>query len=619
MRRALLLLLLGVFWVTRPAAAEKWTYAASEHFEVYSTGGARNAREALTYFERVHAFFTERFALEVKSKVPTRLIIFSNERQFAPYRPGEGAAAYYLGGPDRDYIVMERLDDESNPIVVHEYAHLMFKHAGANYPLWLNEGLAEFYSTMTMDGDRMVVGHVPVARLMYLNSGVRLIELDRLFAIDHDSPEYNTRQHSGVFYSQSWALAHMLMATDRYTPKVEAFLTMVAGGRSSTDAFREVYGKSPAAVMADLVNYTTQSQYLGYTPKFTPPKRASYATREVEPFEADLVTANLLANARDSERQAREAFERLESQKPGDIGLLESRAYFELRHGNRQEAVSYLSRAIDLGTTNPRVYRDRVALDPSDAETLLPKAVALLPDDVDLRMAHATHLLNQRKGAQAVLALQAVKQITPDKAFRLFMLTANGFLLLNQIDDARTSAQRAAKYAREGVEQETVARLVTSIDEFTAARAEAERRRAEVEASRASGSAELSFSAPAPLAGGGGAGGADSLPAAGPTVPLPAGRTLTLDPSVSLRARGRVRNIICSGKVLVLELLAAKELLRLVIVEPSSISVVGPPKGVVDLACGPQDFPLTVTYRPVVDEAYRTVGRIQVMDYRDAQ
>ena len=34
-------------------------YAESEHFEVYTTGGDRTARDALNYFERVHAFFTE--------------------------------------------------------------------------------------------------------------------------------------------------------------------------------------------------------------------------------------------------------------------------------------------------------------------------------------------------------------------------------------------------------------------------------------------------------------------------------------------------------------------------------------------------------------------------------
>ena len=34
-------------------AAETWTYAASEHFEVYTTGNAAKAREAMNYVEQV--------------------------------------------------------------------------------------------------------------------------------------------------------------------------------------------------------------------------------------------------------------------------------------------------------------------------------------------------------------------------------------------------------------------------------------------------------------------------------------------------------------------------------------------------------------------------------------
>src|SRR5688572_20618959 len=68
-------------------AAENWTYAASEHFEVYTTAGAGTAREALNYFERVYDFYTFIFRGAPKVKDRTRLIIFSNDRQFAPYRP----------------------------------------------------------------------------------------------------------------------------------------------------------------------------------------------------------------------------------------------------------------------------------------------------------------------------------------------------------------------------------------------------------------------------------------------------------------------------------------------------------------------------------------------------
>ena len=110
--KRLSVVLLAVVLVTRVHAAEGWTYAASEHFDVYTTDGAGTARDALTYFERVHTFFSSIFKFTPKLKERTRLIVFANDKQFAPYRPVQFAAAFYQGGADRDYIGPAEICDE---------------------------------------------------------------------------------------------------------------------------------------------------------------------------------------------------------------------------------------------------------------------------------------------------------------------------------------------------------------------------------------------------------------------------------------------------------------------------------------------------------------------------
>ena len=117
--------------IAHPHAAEMWTYGSSDHFEVYTTGGDKRARAALAYFERVHAFFADFLKLAPQQRHPTRLIVFSNDREYAPYRPNAGVVAFYAPGPDRDYIVMRSMDPEAYPIVVHEYAHLIVRHSGS--------------------------------------------------------------------------------------------------------------------------------------------------------------------------------------------------------------------------------------------------------------------------------------------------------------------------------------------------------------------------------------------------------------------------------------------------------------------------------------------------------
>jgi hypothetical protein len=233
-----LLALLAVALPVAASAATTWTQAASAHFEVYTTGGESRAREALVYFERAHAFFSNYLKLSPKQARPTRPVVFSNEKEYAPYRYNESAIAYYQAGPDGDYIVMRSLDADALPIVVHEYVHLIIRYSGETFPVWLNEGLAEYFSTLAPEGsNKMGVGLVQEGRLRYLTEGAgRLMTLDKLFAVTHDSPEYTTKTHSGTFYSQSWALTHMLLSDERYRPQSSQFLSAVSKGTAVADA-----------------------------------------------------------------------------------------------------------------------------------------------------------------------------------------------------------------------------------------------------------------------------------------------------------------------------------------------------------------------------------------------
>src|SRR5688572_26609994 len=387
---ALALWMCGLLVAPLPAMAD-WTHASSDHFEVYTTGGARRAREALTYFERVHAFFTDYMKLAPKAGQPTRLIVFSNVREFRPYRFNEVATAYYRPGPDRDYIVMESLSEEAYPLVVHEYAHLIMRHTGANFPLWLNEGYAEFFSTLSPYGGQMSIGRVPLGRLSVLASGERMFDLERLFAVTHDSPEYRTQNHSGVFYSQSWALTHMLLTSEDYRAGSGRFLTMVGDGVPAATAMTTVYGKPLKQVLADLNRYVRGDRFIFFSANYKSPRdEATYQVREVPAFEASLVTANLLAAGRESQTAARAAFDALAVEKADDLGLLESRAHFELRADDRGAAGRYFARAVELGSKNASTYRDYAILlagtNSERAADLLATALRLDPGDRQTRL-----------------------------------------------------------------------------------------------------------------------------------------------------------------------------------------------------------------------------------------
>ena len=92
----------------------------------------------------------------------------------------------------------------------HEYVHLHLKDSLPGAPLWLNEGLAEFYGALQFARGEALLG-APILPYVYLLRSSELLPLTTLFAIDGRSPHYNEQDKSGIFYGQSWALVHYLM------------------------------------------------------------------------------------------------------------------------------------------------------------------------------------------------------------------------------------------------------------------------------------------------------------------------------------------------------------------------------------------------------------------------
>ena len=127
---------------------------------------------------------------------PVRIVAFHSQKEFDPYRPSEAATAYFHKGSEHDYIVMSNADSGHYQVATHEYTHLLIGQFHGSVPLWLNEGLAELYSTMRQDGDKMLVGIPPEGRGEVLVHEP-WIPLETLLSVDSGSPYYNERSRAG--------------------------------------------------------------------------------------------------------------------------------------------------------------------------------------------------------------------------------------------------------------------------------------------------------------------------------------------------------------------------------------------------------------------------------------
>ncbi len=229
---------------------------SSPNFELLTTAGSSDARRTVEYFEQVRGFFVQGRDVKVDTKLPVTIVLFRNEKEFKPYSTNEVAIAYYVGDNSRDYIVMGHTGNQVRPTAVHEYIHLLLRRLDINVPIWLNEGMAEVYSTISPLANKIAVGAVPEGRAWALQD--KWLPLTTVLSVGYKSPEYNKKQHAGMFYAQSWMLVHMLMLGHDYRSGFSKFLAMViedGTAEGCASAFEKVYGKSPGEVEKDLAAY----------------------------------------------------------------------------------------------------------------------------------------------------------------------------------------------------------------------------------------------------------------------------------------------------------------------------------------------------------------------------
>jgi tetratricopeptide (TPR) repeat protein len=222
--RFLAAVLVGVFLSAQVARAahEHWIEIKSPHFTVYSNAGEHDGRRVALEFEEIRAMFAQAFPkLKVDSGgKPTIIYALRDEDSLKLVMPNYGQnknaiklAGLYFSAYDKNFAVVrtDLIGSGRNPyhVMYHEYAHELFRLNYRGLPLWLDEGMAEYWGFSDIENKEALVGTADPRHIQLLQR-TPLLPLTTLFSIEATSPLYNTQDHSGIFYAESWALVHYL-------------------------------------------------------------------------------------------------------------------------------------------------------------------------------------------------------------------------------------------------------------------------------------------------------------------------------------------------------------------------------------------------------------------------
>lgn len=426
-----------------------WITMQNENFRVYSTASERATRDVLNQFERVRGFFTQFIQVVPDKSVPISVVIFGSEKEYQPYRLNAYAIAYYSRESDRDFIVVGQLGEQSSQIATHEYAHLVFEHAGFSLPPWLNEGLADLYSTLRPAGADTEFGDVLLGRLQELNR-VPWVPMETILAADQKSPYYNEAKQAGSLYDQSWAFVHMLATTEKYRFKFWEMVKLVNDGAPSVHALETAYGMPFAKLESALRSYVHGNNFNKLKVKIKLDATEKLTARSADLFDVREVQAELLMGLGDRQAEARTRFEELTREDAARPGPWASLGYLAWRDGNMSEAAQYFGKAIELGNRSPRLLLNFAQLaGPGKRESATAALLALLelePKSVDARLLLATFQMTKNQFSDALETARPIKAVrTAEQRDELIYLRAFASMAVGDMEKARDLAEQLKK------------------------------------------------------------------------------------------------------------------------------------------------------------------------------
>ncbi|MGC4053025.1 MAG: hypothetical protein QM757_27205 [Paludibaculum sp.] len=394
--------LAGLFLLHIPAKANEtqWIRVASPHLELFTTGEAETASQALIELESLRICFRSAVPGPATEPARLRIVAFSSESEYQAFRLNSYSPAYFVGGPGQRTIVLGRLTKESLSSLRHEFVHALAAEYGWTLPLWLAEGLAEQFAGISTQTARSRTN------LLKQNGLPSLRELESL----HDTPQDS--EAARRFYAASWAMTSLLFT---HPPYRDHFGALLRGGALEMTSWLAALGRSENRLNEDLLNQIDQLQPVsadeGTAPIQVESRKEAFPESDIQfvLVELQIRLGHLIdAGARlaalpESARWTPE-FWRL----TGDLALRSTPA---------GDAVQCYEKAMGLGSTDSRMLQQLAALRQGQAEAVpaLERLLEVTPGNEDARLVLSSYYLHERRWQEAMAQLRAVNHPPPDR------------------------------------------------------------------------------------------------------------------------------------------------------------------------------------------------------------
>jgi Tfp pilus assembly protein PilF len=346
------------------AGEPQWVEVRSPNFVVVTDDGEKRGREVAMRFEQMRGVFGSLMdKAKVTIPVPLQIVAFRNTkemRQVAPLWNGKPTqvAGLFQGGSDRSFIMLDMSQENPWSVVFHEYAHQLM-NGNLTVPLdpWFEEGFAEYFSSIEVDGKEARVGQIPDYDYLVLRQ-FGTLKIADLMKVRQYSETYNeTGNRRSTFYSESGMLMHYIY-DNQLLPKVVVYFDLKENQHVPVeDALQRAFGMSAKQFDDALRDYIRLGHFRFYkipTPANIAP--ANFTSRPLKPADSAAVLADIHLHSRDYQDRALAEFQDILKSDPNNASACRGLGYSYLQRQDFIHAGEYFKRASQADSQDPRVH-----------------------------------------------------------------------------------------------------------------------------------------------------------------------------------------------------------------------------------------------------------------------
>ncbi len=465
---------------------ETWLQVSSPHFVVVTNASEKQGRRVADQFERMRSVFHTAFPkAQVDPDAPIIVLAIKDAKDFRALEPEAYLAkgslklgGLFLRAADKNYVLM-RLDAEGEhpyAVVYHEYTHLLLSKSAEYMPLWLNEGLAEFYQNTDIRDKEALLGEPSADDILWLRQN-RLLPLATLFTVDQNSPYYHEENKGSIFYSESWALTHYLEMKEfaEKTHHVPDYLDLLSKQVDPITAATRAFGDLKQ-LQKELESYIHQTSGFLQLKMMTTTEvdDSAFKVQTLTGAQSDAVRADFLAyNSRTADAES--LLDHVLQEDPNNVSAHETKGFLEFRQGHLEDAKKWYAQAVQLDSQSylAHYYFAAIAMngardasDQEQVESSLRAAIKLNPSFAPAfdRLAVFLAMRNKSLDEARMMELTAIGLDPANLGYRINI--ANIWMTMEKGQNAVNVLRAAAKMAKTPQDSQMVETALMHAQEY---------------------------------------------------------------------------------------------------------------------------------------------------------